>query len=454
MRFASSAMGFSLISLRNLGRNFKRNLATGSAIAIGFAGIFLLSSYYNRAYFYLKTFTVFPSHTGHIVIYKHDGLDSFQFDKRNFSLSAENQTQIEIALKADSRIDFFEKQLWGAGLIGNGCSSVPMVVRGYDPQVDQRVMNHEQVRYWMPKFKPQSRGQALSNYPVDLPPIQLTEAIAHTIGKLKVHDDLPNGTLVPVNCQEPDAKSKYAQDANVQMMSGTWAGAMNALDGEVVAQFSTGFDQTDELTVLAPVNLVQKLFDTDNIARYSIWVKNDSDIKSIVRDLKRSLGDGVDVLSWDDSQLSPYFFGTTQFLFVLVLFLSIILGTVVGLSVLNSMTMTILERSSEIGTYRAIGFRTKHVRELFLLEALWLCLASLLIGLALGIGLTQFINGLHVIYHPPGISGGMELHLAPNLFTSIVIAVSLLALVLVCTFISARRRSMVSPVELLGGPLR
>lgn len=61
---------------------------------------------------------------------------------------------------------------------------------------------------------------------------------------------------------------------------------------------------------------------------------------------------------------------------LLVLFLIIMVG------ILNTFRMTMYERIREIGTMRAIGMQRPQVRNLFLLEALFLALAGAIVGIA------------------------------------------------------------------------
>lgn len=71
---------------------------------------------------------------------------------------------------------------------------------------------------------------------------------------------------------------------------------------------------------------------------------------------------------------------------VLVLFFIILIG------VINTLRMTIRERTREIGTIRAVGMQKKDVRNMFLLETLLLTLFSCGAGLVLGIIAMQILG--------------------------------------------------------------
>ncbi len=65
---------------------------------------------------------------------------------------------------------------------------------------------------------------------------------------------------------------------------------------------------------------------------------------------------------------------------VVILFFIILLGVV------NTLRMTIRERTREIGTIRAIGMQKREVRGIFLLETFFLALFSSLAGVILSFG--------------------------------------------------------------------
>lgn len=70
------------------------------------------------------------------------------------------------------------------------------------------------------------------------------------------------------------------------------------------------------------------------------------------------------------------------------LFLGIFAALVGGLGMMNTMLMSVLERTREIGVLRALGWKRRRIIGLILGEALVLTLVGGLLGVALGLGLT------------------------------------------------------------------
>jgi len=132
---------------------------------------------------------------------------------------------------------------------------------------------------------------------------------------------------------------------------------------------------------------------------------------------------------------------------VLVLFFIILLGVV------NTLRMTIRERTREIGTVRAIGMQRRDVRNMFLLETLLLTLFSSAAGLLLGFAV---MKGLALItFHPHDNPLGMllvngHLYFLPT-FSGVAGSVLLIVLIAVGTaWFPARRAAQLSPAKALG----
>ena len=132
---------------------------------------------------------------------------------------------------------------------------------------------------------------------------------------------------------------------------------------------------------------------------------------------------------------------------VLVLFFIILLGVV------NTLRMTIRERTREIGTIRAIGMQKKDVRNTFILETFFLSLFSSIAGVIAAFGAMHLLSlitftmsdnpfGMLLVnghlYFLPTFSG-----IAGNVLLILIIAV-------VTAYFPARRAANLSPAKALG----
>jgi len=131
---------------------------------------------------------------------------------------------------------------------------------------------------------------------------------------------------------------------------------------------------------------------------------------------------------------------------VLVLFFIILIG------VLNTLRMTIRERTREIGTLRAIGFQARQVLGLFLFETIYLALFSGAAGVVLGFGLIELLSSftIHASGNPMGVllvRG--HLFFAPTVTGTLGGVVLIAVLSLLTAFLPALRAARLPPADAL-----
>jgi len=119
-------------------------------------------------------------------------------------------------------------------------------------------------------------------------------------------------------------------------------------------------------------------------------------------------------------------------------FLAVFIG---GLGMLNTMLMSVLERTREIGVLRALGWRGRRVLGMILRESLVLGAVGGVCGILLGLGLTGLIA------MAPGVVGALEPAYTPQLFVQAIV-VALVAGA-VGGLYPAWRATRLSPVEAL-----
>ena len=447
------------MALRNLSRNKRRNFATGAAIAAGFAALIALGGFVNRMENYLRVYTIYATRVGHINIYKEHGFERFSTKPKLYSLDEHELRTIQDIVSTMDNVEMHGAQIVGMGIIGNGCRTVPFIANGIDPSIDLLLRNHDQMRKWMPKLRDFDKGRGLWNYDESQGAIALSNGLARLLGKTRVFDELPKDqkSVVVVDCSAPDAKEKISADTNVQLVAGGWSGMMAALDGEVVANFASAVTETNNSAILTSLKLLQKLYDTQNATFYSLWLKNPKELSANMATLKGKLaaaGLKAELYPWMDESVAPFYTGTMQFIYVMVGFISFVLAAVVILSIFNSATMTIIERSQEIGMMRSLGFTRRQIRQLFVAEMVFLSGISVVCGGIVAAVGVFIVNSLGVPYKAPGIAGHMTLQLTPN-FTIVSTSAALtLGLAILTTLIAVWSVAKTNIATLLLGSQR
>jgi putative ABC transport system permease protein len=443
--------GWLRVSYRNLARNRRRNLATGAAIALGFAALLALGGYINRTHTFLRIYTLYASRTGHVSVYKKGGLERYALKPKDHSLTPADQDKIKRVVASMKGVDLHGPQLTGAGLIGNGCKTMPFLATGLDPELDKALRQHPEMANWITTISQYQKGRGLWEYGPERGAVALAGGLARLLGKSKVASDFQGDPpLIVVDCTSPDAKAQLAADTNVQLVAGSWSGMMNAVDGEVVAHYNTGVTETNGQAILLSLQHLQRLYDTENVTYWSIWIKDDALLPGFMNELSlklRAVGADLEVYPWTDERISPFYSGTLQFLNVMIGFLTMVLSTVVVFSVFNAATMTVIERSQEIGMMRSLGYTKRGVRILFVIEMALLTGMSLFAGGIIAFVGILSVNGAGIELHPPGIAGGMLLKLTPSALTVAFALALITVLALVTTWFAVKsvaRRNIAS----------
>lgn len=144
-----------------------------------------------------------------------------------------------------------------------------------------------------------------------------------------------------------------------------------------------------------------------------------------------------------------YYAGVDQVVAITVAIFSVLTGfsaLIAAVGMVNNLSLSVLQRTRELGLLRALGFTAKQVRGMILAESAQLTAASVLVGLVLGVfygwagaqSMLGSING----------SPGLIVPTVPLLLVGIVI-VAAIALTFAASAAPARRATRVAPVVAL-----
>ena len=126
------------------------------------------------------------------------------------------------------------------------------------------------------------------------------------------------------------------------------------------------------------------------------------------------LGQKIDITIWSD-EISFVLWVTTALDMVAFFVIAVLAVIIIG-GIMNSMWMSVRERTKEIGTMRAIGAQKPFIIQLFVFEAIMLGVFSSLVGVIFGGCLLTILNLLEI----PITNDGVRLFLMSNTFKVIV----------------------------------
>jgi putative ABC transport system permease protein len=179
------------------------------------------------------------------------------------------------------------------------------------------------------------------------------------------------------------ADTKYASEDNPQP---------NIIFSQVTGISHYGYPAIDENIIYTDFHTASELLlMEDEATKLVVRVKPDTDVNDIREQIgKRIDGTNHTVYPWERFaevvvsavQADGSSFG--------VIFLFIYILIVVG--ILNSMSMSVEERTREIGTLRAVGMKKRTIILLFLAESIWFSLIAVVIALVIGGLLAVFLQ--------------------------------------------------------------
>ncbi len=126
------------------------------------------------------------------------------------------------------------------------------------------------------------------------------------------------------------------------------------------------------------------------------------------------------------------------------------IGMIVAiLGMFNTLTISLLERTKEIGLMIALGGRHKDMRRLFVIEAIILSLIGAIIGIVLATLTGGIINaGMNLMAHRRGITQPFELFAAP-VWLTVSMLLFMIVIGLLVVYYPARRAERINPIDAL-----
>jgi putative ABC transport system permease protein len=407
--------------MRNLLRNRRRSLATLLALAIGATSVLLFGGYSADIRYTLMTDYVQTG--GHLRI-QHK--DFYLFGSGNpTAYGIAGYEKLAKAIREDaqirSEVRVVSPTLLFGGLAGNYEAGVSRPVVGFGYVSGDIARMREWNEYKL--------GEIWGPYPLLNAP---DDAAIVGVGVARVLQLCEK--LALKNCPRPTAaaaKPGAKAEALPADIAALAAGEPAATDEKsaktagggkagvpilkVVAAEDQGFKEFDEVTVKLQLAQAQRLvYGKSEPKATSLMIQLEhSDSMDRVRARIKAILDqqrpGHDLTVMDFKELNP-FYGETIALFNTIFgFIFVLIGGIVLFTVSNTMMAAVMERTTEIGTVRAVGLRQSGIRRLFVTEGFLLGCVGAVIGVLSAVLLATLVNSLRLTWLPPGSSTPLPL---------------------------------------------
>jgi putative ABC transport system permease protein len=397
------------IASRNIWRSRKRSLIIIAAVSIGlWAGIFMMAFY--NGMIEQRINSAITDELSHIQVHHPEFRKEYDI---KYHLS-EGRKIVE-TIRKDSKIKAVAGRIILKGMIASASGSSGITINGIMPEVEQELTNlHEKIikgNY----FNPQKTNEII-----------LSEKLSK---KLKLN--LNKKTILTF------------QDAEGNLASGAF---------RITAIYKTVNGPYDDSNVFVKITDIDSLAGIPNaMNEIAILLKSNTELEEIQKKLEDKFPK-TEVKNW--MEISPELGLTISvgdqmvFIFMGIILLALAFGIV------NTMMMSVLERTREIGMLLALGMNKFKIFMMILLETLFLIIAGCPVGILLAIvsiGITQRtgidFSNFSEAYSSFGYSSIIYPSLTARQFGIIMLLVFITALF--SALFPARRALKLNPAESL-----
>jgi len=348
------------IAARSVFRNKRRTVITLLSIIFGCVAIIVFGGFVDYSMWGLRESTI-HSRLGHLQVYKAGYSEKGGTNPLAYTI--EDYPRIRSIIEDEDHVDFVTSRLEFSGLIGGAENSVICIGKGVEPEKERELGITVSI----------VEGEDLSS----------EEPEEGIIGK-----GLAEGLGANI-------------DDYLTILTSTAEGALNAVDLKLRGIFRTGVKEYDDVAVMVPMELAKTLLYTENVQSIVVVLDKTENTDLVADNLRQEFSQAnldLEIKTWSD--LATFYHQVVQLYGGIFWVVRLIILIIVIFSIANTMTMSVFERTREIGTIRAMGTKRRGVLSLFLMEGLILGALGGALGLAFGIIAAKLIS-IKGIYIPP-----------------------------------------------------
>jgi putative ABC transport system permease protein len=391
-----------------------------TAIALGFAAVNIFGGYTSYMFINLKNSFIYSQGNGHLTIFKKGFLDEGKLDPVKYLIKEDELETIKEVCKSDSRVLLVTPKLQITGLVSNGNVSTIFYAEGRVPS-DFRFMRSK------------STGMLARLDSFHGNPLQ---------------DDVLQGIGLSTGLSK---KLNMPIGASGTALSPTVDGMVNALDVLVFQTFESPMEAVNDKLMDVNLAFAQTLYDTKSVDSVTVLLEDTALTEQMGPHLQKLLTDkGLDVEIKNWEEMSHFYRKVRDMFNVIFLFLFLIVFVIVVMSVVNTISMSVLERTREIGTLRALGLKRIGIINLFAVESALMGVFGSAFGALITVVTWWIIKVVEPTWVPPQITQRipLEVYLAPSYM--IASFVFLIILSIGAATAPARKAAHTSIVEALG----
>lgn len=396
------------LASRNLRRNASRTVVAVLAVAGGIVAFLLASGFIAWIFDQMRESTI-HSQLGHIQIVRPGYFEKGIANPYAFLLPEKSPEQGVV--EAIQAFKSLAPRLSFSGLISHGDTTIAFVGDGIDPEREKPIASRVTI----------VSGRDLSTS--DQKAVLLGEGLARSMG-----------------VKEGDSVVLLATAAN---------GSASAVEVEVAGTFATSTKEYDDSALRLPIQVARKLMKVRGATSWVVLLDKTEQTAETANYLASVLpAKGFEIVPWN--HLADFYNKTVVLFSRQVSVVKFIIGLIIVLTISNTQMMSVLERTTEIGTSLAIGQRRNTVMRMFVAEGFMIGLIGGLLGVIMGYVFALLISSIGIpMPPPPGMARGFlgEIMIVPQLALDALILALLTTLI--ASIMPAWKASRMSIVDAL-----
>lgn len=344
------------IAYRNVFRQKRRSLITSLAMFGGFLLASMSLGFISGTFGdMVEQFT--RNNLGHIQIHSKG-----YFEKPSLYNTINDYESLAVKVLTHNGVESWAPRIYSGGLVSVGNNTAGAGIFGIHPVHETRTLNFESQI---------DAGEMLSDTP--------SKSVLIGKGLAKLLEASVGDSLVIVS----------------QAADGSIANDIYRITGIT----SSGNEVADRSTVYLDIRDAQELFVLENRAHELVFVVDNTDrVAKYTREIRTLVDTSkYTVLPWQEFAKS--FYEMIQAKFSGNYVVNLIIGLIVGIGVLNTVLMSVLERTREYGVLKAVGTKPVQIFKLIMFEVFILAVGSIALGAVLGISVNFFFSKVGIPYN-------------------------------------------------------
>ncbi len=215
---------------------------------------------------------------------------------------------------------------------------------------------------------------------------------------------------------------------------------------EVSGLFETGMYEYDNSYAVLPFSLAQEFAGLEGAASgVEVRVTDPWIAGQMGRRFEEDLGYPYRAVDWREQNAS--LFSALQLEKLAMGLILLLIVIVAAFNIVSTLTMTVTDKTREIGILRAMGMSARSVRRIFRLQGAAIGIVGTVLGAGLGLLLAWLLDEKRLIELDPSLYFIDHLPVTIHSLDVLVIITASVTVAILATFYPSRRAAMLNPVE-------